>query len=221
MLFDAADCQTYVRAAERALDEGDEVRIGATAVRPLGSRRTDAVLMSLPEGMTVDAAIGRLGRMPAVRYAERDWRDQKRGNETHASKTDPDARLARKSDGQSSILAYAGHVLMENRNGLLTLLKDAQHVLLLFWFLQLCLVIAESLVGLLIVRRWSFFKNTCLNALADCWKLRGHVWKERKRIAGFRQRSDFWMLRFYRLRLNRWEEVLRVWRYGLPKVEAR
>ena len=49
-------------------------RIGATAVRPLGSRRTDAVLMSLPEGMTVDAAIGRLGRMPAVRYAERDWR---------------------------------------------------------------------------------------------------------------------------------------------------
>ena len=41
-----------------------------------------------------------------------------RSNETHASKTDPDARLARKSDGQSSILAYAGHVIMENRNGL-------------------------------------------------------------------------------------------------------
>jgi transposase len=52
------------------------------------------------------------------RNAERDWRGQKRGNETHASQTDPDARLARKSDGQSSILAYAGHVLMENRNGL-------------------------------------------------------------------------------------------------------
>jgi len=52
------------------------------------------------------------------RNAERDWRGQKRSNETHASKTDPDARLARKSDGQSSILAYAGHVLMENRNGL-------------------------------------------------------------------------------------------------------
>jgi transposase len=52
------------------------------------------------------------------RNADRDWRGQKRGNETHASKTDPDARLARKSDGQSSILAYAGHVLMENRNGL-------------------------------------------------------------------------------------------------------
>jgi transposase len=54
------------------------------------------------------------------RNGERDWRGQKRSNETHASTTDPDARLARKSDGQSSILAYAGHVLMENRNGLVS-----------------------------------------------------------------------------------------------------
>jgi IS5 family transposase len=56
----------------------------------------------------------------ARRNAERDWRGQPRSNETHASITDPDARLARKSDGQSSILAYAGHVLMENRNGLVS-----------------------------------------------------------------------------------------------------
>ncbi len=55
---------------------------------------------------------------PAGRNGERDWRGQKRSNQTHASTTDPDARLARKSDGQSSILAYAGHVLMENRSGL-------------------------------------------------------------------------------------------------------
>lgn len=55
------------------------------------------------------------------RNAEADWRGQKRSNETHASTTDPDARLARKADGQSSILAYAGHVLMENRSGLVRL----------------------------------------------------------------------------------------------------
>jgi len=55
---------------------------------------------------------------PAGRNDERDWRGHKRSNETHESHTDPDARLARKSDGQSSIMAYAGHVLMENRNGL-------------------------------------------------------------------------------------------------------
>lgn len=49
----------------------------------------------------------------------RDFRKQKRSNETHRSTTDPDARLARKSDGQSSIMAFAGHGLMENRSGLI------------------------------------------------------------------------------------------------------
>jgi transposase len=57
---------------------------------------------------------------PGGRNQERDWRGDKRSNETHASVTDPDARLARKSNGQASILAYAGHVLMENRNGLVS-----------------------------------------------------------------------------------------------------
>ena len=47
-----------------------------------------------------------------------DFRGQKRSNSTHASTTDPDARLYRKSFGTESKLCYAGHVLMENRNGL-------------------------------------------------------------------------------------------------------
>ena len=47
-----------------------------------------------------------------------DFRGEKRSNATHASTTDPAARLARKSDGQPAILAYRGHVLMENRHGL-------------------------------------------------------------------------------------------------------
>ena len=42
---------------------------------------------------------------------------QRRSNETHESKTDPDARLSARK-GQSAQLAYAGHVLTENRNGL-------------------------------------------------------------------------------------------------------
>lgn len=54
------------------------------------------------------------------RNQEQDWRGQKRSNETHASVTDPDARLARKSNGTASIMAYTGHVLMENRNGLVS-----------------------------------------------------------------------------------------------------
>jgi len=43
---------------------------------------------------------------------------QKRKNDTHASTTDPDSRLYRKSDGRESKLSYMGHALMENRNGL-------------------------------------------------------------------------------------------------------
>ena len=52
------------------------------------------------------------------RNGETDFRKTKRSNETHASTTDPDARLFRKGDGQESRLAYLGHALMENRNGL-------------------------------------------------------------------------------------------------------
>ena len=43
---------------------------------------------------------------------------EKRSNETHESTTDPEARLYRKSKGHESKLGYLGHVLMENRNGL-------------------------------------------------------------------------------------------------------
>ncbi len=52
------------------------------------------------------------------RNGERDFRRETRSNETHASTTDPDARLYRKSAGQESRLCYLGHALMENRNGL-------------------------------------------------------------------------------------------------------
>lgn len=52
------------------------------------------------------------------RNGERDFHKEKRSNETHASTTDPDARLYRKSDGRESRLCFMGHVLMENRNGL-------------------------------------------------------------------------------------------------------
>src|SRR5438132_11641923 len=43
---------------------------------------------------------------------------QKRSNATHQSTTDPEARLAKKGKGKEAHLAYAGHVLMEHRNGL-------------------------------------------------------------------------------------------------------
>jgi transposase len=47
-----------------------------------------------------------------------DFHGETRSNETHESTTDPDARLARKSAGHESKLAYCGNVMIENRNGL-------------------------------------------------------------------------------------------------------
>jgi transposase len=52
------------------------------------------------------------------RNGARNFRGETRSNATHASTTDPDARLCRKGDGQGSRLCVMGHVLMENRNGL-------------------------------------------------------------------------------------------------------
>src|SRR5271170_3884731 len=48
-----------------------------------------------------------------------DFHGEKRSNETHESKTDPDARLARKGKGKEAKLSYNGNLLVENRHGLI------------------------------------------------------------------------------------------------------
>ena len=59
------------------------------------------------------------GEPPAPgRNGEADFRGKPRSNETHASTTDPDARLYKKAAGQAAKLCHMGHVLTENRNGL-------------------------------------------------------------------------------------------------------
>jgi len=55
------------------------------------------------------------GRNPDV-----DFHGERRGNLSHRSTTDPEARLARKGNGKEAKLCYAGHTLTENRNGLIT-----------------------------------------------------------------------------------------------------
>ncbi len=52
------------------------------------------------------------------RNAGRNFHGEKRSNDTHASTTDPEARMYRKSFAHPARLCYAGHALMENRNGL-------------------------------------------------------------------------------------------------------
>ena len=48
-----------------------------------------------------------------------DFHGEKRSNETHASKTDPNAKMARKGKGKEAKLSYNGNLLVENRNGLI------------------------------------------------------------------------------------------------------
>jgi transposase len=48
-----------------------------------------------------------------------DFHGEKRSNETHASRTDPEARLYRKGPGKPAQLAHLGHILSENRHGLI------------------------------------------------------------------------------------------------------
>ena len=58
-----------------------------------------------------EAGPGVVGKNPEV-----DFRGKPRRNDTHASTTDPEARLARKGLGKEAKLCFLGHVLTENRN---------------------------------------------------------------------------------------------------------
>ena len=53
------------------------------------------------------------------RNAEIDFRGERRSNATHASVTDPDARLFKKSPGAGALLCFMGHSVVENRSGLI------------------------------------------------------------------------------------------------------
>ena len=55
-----------------------------------------------------------------------DFHGEPRSNQTHASSTDPEARLYKKSAGQEAKLSYLGHTLVENRNGLIAAAMTTQ-----------------------------------------------------------------------------------------------
>jgi GT2 family glycosyltransferase len=142
---------------------------------------------------------------------------------------EPGAKLHHR--GAASVNPEGGNKILEtrtsdtkrfytNRNCLLLLLKNCQNILLVTVPLQIVLLLFEATVGLVLFRRWSFVKRAYWDAVKDCWRLRGHISSERRRIKGFRRRSDWRMLHFFRFRLNRWDEVHNLRRYGVPKVTA-
>jgi transposase len=90
-------------------DEGPGQDSGASASEPAagGSQAPDQ------DGSAPTAEPPARGR-----NAEVDFHGQKRSNDTHASRTDPEARLYRKGPGKEAKLCFMGHALMENRSGL-------------------------------------------------------------------------------------------------------
>ena len=56
---------------------------------------------------------------PSGRNADVNFHGKKRSNETHVSKADPESRLAKKGKGKEAKLSYCGHLMTENRNGVI------------------------------------------------------------------------------------------------------
>ncbi len=79
------------------------------------------------------------------------------------------------------------------------------------------LIVLEGMVVLLMTRNPAIAKKSCLDAFADFWRLRHHVLAERKRIRSFRRRSDFWLLRFFRLGVGRKYLIKDILKRGFPK----
>jgi len=122
------DATVFTKNRDRLL-EGDVARAFLAAV--LGQPQVQALLSQehfSVDGTLIEAWASMKSFKPkdgsseegpgGGRNAERDFRGEKRGNATHASTTDPEARLYRKSSGQAAKLCFMGHLLMENRHGL-------------------------------------------------------------------------------------------------------
>ncbi len=110
---------------------------------------------------------------------------------------------------------------LANRNGILFLIKNSRNLFLLLLIPHLLLLLTEALVSLALVRRWSYVRKSYLSAIADAFRMMPHVRTWRRKIAGFRQRGDFWMLRFLRLKPSRWTEVRSFLKFGPPRVDTK
>jgi GT2 family glycosyltransferase len=124
--------------------------------------------------------------------------------------------------GEKQIIEYrttANARYLATRNGLLTLWKNSQHILLTLAVSYIFFHLLEFIVALALTRNWKFAKRAYLEALRDAWKMRQHVFAERKKIKNLRVRSDWWMLRFLRLRPNRWQLFIKMLKIGVPKVK--
>ena len=108
---------------------------------------------------------------------------------------------------------------LANRNRLLFIAKNCQHILLLTLIPSLCTIIGEGIVTWGATRDWAVAKTSSFDSIANFWRLRTHIWEQRERISLFRRYGDFWMLRFFRFGFGRWEEVAKILKRGFPRFQ--
>jgi transposase len=90
--------------------------VDGTMIESYGSMKS---VRPIESSAAVSAVSASEGNSFKPRNAEVDFRGQKRTNETHRSRTDPEARLYRKSGGEGTKLSHLAHTLGENRHGLI------------------------------------------------------------------------------------------------------
>lgn len=125
MMEDVFDSSAFSKNRDRLLEH----EVAHRFLQKVTQRAQREALMS-SEHFSVDGTlIEAWASMKSFRPKEEDdkgdsnrwssFKGEKRKNETHESKTDPEAKLIKKANGQAARLCFAEHVLMENRNGLI------------------------------------------------------------------------------------------------------
>jgi transposase len=126
----AFDPTTFTKNRDRLLAHDIADRFFAAVVRQAKLRRYISSEHFAVDGTLLEAWASHKSFKPkdgpggpptagGVKNREVDFHGDKRSNKTHASTTDPEALLARKSAGTPARLCYSGHLLMENRNALI------------------------------------------------------------------------------------------------------
>ena len=124
----AFDASTFSKNRQRLLDHDIADRFFAVVVSQAKLRRFVSSDHFSVDGTLLEAWASHKSFQPKNRpsgplgpgrNAEVDFHGHRRTNETHASTTDPEARMARKSFATAAKLSYAGHLLMEHRNALI------------------------------------------------------------------------------------------------------
>jgi Transposase and inactivated derivatives len=124
----AFDATTFSKNRQRLLDHEIADWFFAAVVRQAKLRRYCSSDHFSVDGTLLEAWAshksfkpkgGSSGPPGPGRNAEVSFHGERRSNETHASTTDPEARLARKSNATAAKLCYSGHLLMEHRNALI------------------------------------------------------------------------------------------------------